>query len=318
MPTTQNSTGATTWIRRIGFFLFLNIVVVATISIVTSLLGIGPYLTRAGLDYGALVAFCLVWGIGGAFISLMMSKLMAKWMMGVKIVDPQTQNSQMRRLVNEVHTLARTAGLSTMPDVGIYESDEINAFATGPSRSNSLVAVSTGLLNRMDDDSVQGVLGHEVTHIANGDMVTMTLIQGVVNAFVMALARIIAFAIDNALRDRNNRGGLGMFGYMITVTVLQMLLFIPGSMVIAWFSRMREFRADAGGARLAGRSRMVSALRSLDRLSQVNMEVADDAGQAPAFASLKISAGRKQGWLELFASHPPLKERIARLEKSEF
>jgi heat shock protein HtpX len=302
------------WFRRIAFFIGLNIAVVMMLSLVTSLLGIQPYLTARGLDYGSLAAFCLVWGMGGAFISLLLSKMMAKWTMGVKVIDPNTTDAQLRSLVNTVHRLATQAGIRKMPEVGIYQSPEVNAFATGATRNSSLVAVSSGLLSRMDSRSIEGILGHEVTHIANGDMVTMTLLQGVVNAFVMALARIIAFAIDNAMRGDNRRGGgLGYFGYMITVMVLQMLLFIPGSMIIAYFSRYREFRADAGGAELAGRDKMISALRNLQNLQEINMSPAIQS--APAFANMKITSSGGRSTMDLLrASHPPLEERIARLE----
>ncbi len=304
-----------TWARRIAFFIALNVVVMLTVSLVINLLGVGSFVGPQGLDLASLMVFCLVWGMGGAFISLLLSKVMAKWAMGVQILDPNTSNGEARQLVNTVHDLARKAGLSRMPDVGIYNSPEVNAFATGPTRNNSLVAVSTGLLNSMNSRSVEGVLGHEVAHIANGDMVTMTLLQGVVNAFVMALARIVAFAIDNALRsDRDSRsGGLGYFGRSIAIMVLEMLFFIPGSMIIAWFSRQREFRADAGSSRYAGRDSMISALRDLQRVHGINES--PELQQAPAFANFKIAAGRRTGLAHLFSSHPPLEERIARLER---
>lgn len=303
-----------TMFRRIAFFIGLNIAVVVMLSLVTSLLGIKPYLTAQGLNYVSLAAFCLIWGMGGAFISLALSKVMAKWMMGVKIVDPQTHDPELRSLVQTVHQLARQAGLSKMPEVGYYESPEVNAFATGPTKNNSLVAVSTGLLRSMDRPSVEGVLGHEVAHIANGDMVTMTLLQGVVNAFVMALARIIAFALDQFLRGRDEEGqGLGQIGYMVSVFVLELLLFIPGSMIVAYFSRMREYRADTGGARLAGRNNMITALQSLQRVSEINMQ--PQAQTAPAYASMKISGTRNSKMAMLFSTHPPLEERIARLQR---
>ena len=303
------------WLRRAFFFIALNIAVVLTLSLVMNLLGIKPYLTHQGLNYGSLIAFCLVWGMGGAFISLMLSKVMAKWTMGVEIIDPRTNDSQAREIVETVHGLARAAGLSKMPEVGVYESPEVNAFATGPTKNNSLVAVSTGLLRAMDRRSRDGVLGHEVAHIANGDMVTMTLLQGVVNAFVMALARIIAFAIDNVMRgDRDDRGGgLGPIAHMMVVWVLEILLFIPGSMIIAWFSRQREFRADKGGAQFAGRENMISALRTLQRVHEINES--PELQQAPAYASLKIASGKRGSLAMLMSSHPPLDERIARLER---
>lgn len=306
--------------RRIGFFIVLNIVVVLTLSFVTNILGIGSYISRGGLNYGALIGFCLVWGMGGAFISLLISKVIAKWSMGVQIIDPQTRDPEARMILETVHRQARQAGLTKMPEVGFYESSDVNAFATGPTRNNSLVAVSTGLVNSMDRDSVEGVLAHEVSHIANGDMVTMTLLQGVVNAFVMALARIIAFAIDNFMRgDRDNRGGgLGHLGYMLVVFVLELLLFIPGSFVIGWFSRQREFRADAGSARIAGREKMIRALQSLQRVYEPQNAGAQEGGGRDAIAALKIN-GRGGGFLtKLAATHPSLEDRIERLQRGTY
>jgi heat shock protein HtpX len=217
------------------------------------------------------------------------------------------------RLVETVHGLARGANLPKLPEVGIYQSDEINAFATGPTRSRALVAVSTGLLQRMGSREVEGVLGHEVTHIANGDMVTMTLIQGVINSFVLFLSRILAFVVSQALRSRDDReGGGGALQYLLAI-VFQIVLSILGSLVVLWFSRWREFRADAGGARLAGRQNMIDALRALQRLQAPEVAQAE-AQQHPAFQALKI-AGPERRFARLFASHPPLEERIARLEQ---
>jgi heat shock protein HtpX len=212
-----------------------------------------------------------------------------------------------------VHGLARAANLPKLPEVGVYESDEVNAFATGPTRSRALVAVSTGLLQRLGSHEVEGVLGHEVTHIANGDMVTMTLIQGVINSFVLFLSRVLAFIVSQALRSRDDRdSGGGMLQYLLSI-VFQIVLSILGSLVVFWFSRWREFRADAGGARLAGRQNMINALRALQRLHDPEV-VQAEAQQHPAFQSLKIS-GPTGGFARLFASHPPLEERIARLEQ---
>ncbi|MGE4132769.1 MAG: protease HtpX [Bdellovibrionales bacterium] len=294
-------------IRRFGLFIMVNLLVMFTITIVLNLLGVGPYLSAQGLDYSALMIFCLVWGMGGAFISLAISRWMAKKAMGVQVISPDVSDSGLRQLVETVHSLARSAGLREMPEVGIYDSPDINAFATGPSRNKSLVAVSTGLLHRMNPDQVRGVLGHEVAHIANGDMVTMTLIQGVVNAFVMFLARAIAFAITSSRGsdDRESSGG-GMSYFLVTMA-LEMVFMIFGSMVVAWFSRYREFRADAGGARLAGRDSMVNALEGLKRAFDPDMPE-----EQTAIASLKIS-GRPSRFLALFSTHPPLEQRIERL-----
>jgi hypothetical protein len=196
------------WLKRIGLFLAVNALVVITISVILNLLGVKPYLTPYGLDYQSLMIFCLIWGMGGAFISLALSRVMAKWMMGVQIIPPDTRDPELQGLVQMVHEMSRAARLPAMPEVGIYESPEVNAFATGPTKARSLVAVSSGLLHRMGKEEVRGVIGHEVAHIANGDMVTMTLIQGVVNAFVMFLARAIAYALTMSRgQDSEERSG---------------------------------------------------------------------------------------------------------------
>jgi heat shock protein HtpX len=286
--------------KRILLFLVTNLAVVLTLSIILSVLGVGQYVGPAGLDIGSLAVFCFVWGMGGAFISLQMSRFMAKRAMGVQLVDGRTGNQSFDWLHETVRRLTQQAGLP-MPEVGVYESAEVNAFATGPSRNKSLVAVSSGLLQGMRPNEVEGVLAHEVAHIANGDMVTMTLLQGVINAFVMFLARIIAFAI--ARGDSRERNGGGSF---FVVMMLQTVLGILGSLVTAWFSRYREFRADAGGAHLAGRENMVSALRRL-----VSFKDAVDT-QHQALATLKINGVR--GWMVFFSTHPPLEQRIAALE----
>ncbi len=299
------------WFKRISLFLVLNILVVVTLSILTSVLGIRPYITAYGMDYEALMGFCLVWGMGGAFISLGLSRIMAKMMMGVRVIDPrQLHDPQLQWLVETVHRLSHSAGISTMPEVGIYESPEVNAFATGPTKNRALVAVSSGLLYRMNRDQVEGVLGHEVAHVANGDMVTMTLIQGVVNAFVMFLARAIAFAIAQTGRRDDGEGGSFSYGsYYLVQFVLEIVFMILGSILVAFVSRWREFRADHGGARLAGRDKMISALEALRR----NYELIDPQAQ-PAVQSLKISS--RGGFLRLFSTHPSLEERIARLESA--
>lgn len=296
--------------KRIGLFLLTNILVVLTLSLITQLFGIEPYINQYGLNTTALAQFCLIWGMGGAFISLLMSRFMAKMAMGVKVIDPNTTDPTLSRLVQSVHAMSRAAGLPKMPEVGYYESPELNAFATGPSKSRALVAVSTGLLDRMSWDEVEGVLGHEIAHVANGDMVTLTLIQGVVNAFVMFLARIIAFALTMAGRGNSEeRRGGSPFMYHITVMLLEMVFMLLGSMVVAWFSRQREFRADAGGARFAGREKMIGALEKLRRAYEITDPNLNDG----AIQAFKIS-GNKKGFLALFSTHPPLEERIRRLE----
>lgn len=295
------------WFKRIFLFLAMNILVIVSISIVTSLLGIQPYITSYGMNYGNLMAFCLVWGMVGSFISLMMSKFMAKMMMGVKIAD---ERGEYRDLVATVHRLAKQAGITKMPEVGVYDSPEVNAFATGPTKNKALVAVSTGLLNKMSPDAVEGVLGHEIAHAANGDMVTMALVQGVVNAFVMFFARIAAFALQQVMRgDDDEREGSsfgGGFAYHISVFVFEIFFSFLGMFVVAYFSRMREFRADAGGAKFAGRDKMINALKQL----KSTFEQVDDS-QAN-FRCMKISS--KGSFMALLSTHPSLDDRIFALE----
>lgn len=294
--------------KRVFLFVVVNALILVTISIVMAVLGVQPYLTAQGIDYASLMVFCLVWGMGGAFISLALSRVMAKWMMKVRVIAPGAADPGARELVATVHRLAQAAGLPKMPEVGIYDSPEVNAFATGPTRSRALVAVSTGLLQRMRREEVEGVLAHEVAHVANGDMVTMTLVQGVVNAFVLFLSRVLAFFIVQLLRGRDSEGSSYMMRFAITM-VLQILLSILGAFVVAGFSRWREFRADRGGAQLAGAPAMISALESLRRSTQLV-----DTRQE-AYASLKISGRRKGGLAALLATHPPLEARIARLRQ---
>ncbi|MBP1621860.1 MAG: htpX [Acidobacteria bacterium] len=292
--------------KRVFLFVIVNILVLVTISITLRLLGLQPYLTAYGIDYRSLAVFCLVWGMGGALISLALSRVMAKMAMGVKVIDPATAEPAARDLVNTVHNLARAAGLPKMPEVGVYNSPEVNAFATGPTKSRALVAVSRGLLERMDRQAVEGVLGHEIAHIANGDMVTMTLLQGVINAFVMFFARVIAFFLTQLMRRDDSGPGWGM-QYLFTI-VLEIALSLLGAMVVAAFSRWREFRADRGGAQFAGRGNMIAALEALQRTTQM----VDTRHEA--LATFKIS-GRKRGALAmLFATHPPLEARIQRLQ----
>jgi heat shock protein HtpX len=297
--------------KRIFLFMLTNVLILVTISFVLSLLGVTGYqgMRPEGgfyIDYGSLAIFCLVWGFGGAFISLLLSKTMAKWMMGVRIIDPRSADATEQFLVQTVHRLARAAGINKMPEVGIYNSPEVNAFATGPTKNKALVAVSAGLLHRMNKDEVEGVLGHEVAHIANGDMVTMTLLQGIVNAFVMFFARVIAFAISQALTRGEDDRPNPMIQFALVI-VLEIAFSFLGMLVVAYFSRAREFRADIGGARLAGRPKMVNALRAL----QSNVMAVDNS--QPAVAALKIS-GKQGGLMALLASHPPLEERIKRLQ----
>jgi heat shock protein HtpX len=287
--------------KRVVLFLVTNLVVVLTLSIVLSVLGVNRY---AGT--GQMAIFCLVWGMGGAFISLQISRWSAKRMTGMHLIDAQSARGGSEAWLYEtVARLTRQANLP-MPEVGIYDSPEVNAFATGPSKKRSLVAVSTGLLRGMRQNEVEGVLAHEVAHIANGDMVTMTLIQGVMNAFVMFLARFIASAMRSGSRDERGYGGTN---YML-VWVLEMVLGIAGSMVTAWFSRQREFRADHGGATLAGRSNMVAAVRRL----AAGQQLIDPRHEA--LATMKIS-GAPKNYMMLFSTHPPLEQRIAALQQAQ-
>ncbi len=288
--------------KRIVLFVLTNLAIMITLSIVLSVLGIGGYYTPRGLDYSALMVFCLVWGMGGAFISLQLSRFIAKSAMGVKLVDGRTGHEELDWLYRTVQKLTMQAQLP-MPEVGFYESAEVNAFATGPSKRRSLVAVSSGLLRSMRREEVEGVLAHEVSHIQNGDMVTMTLIQGVVNAFVMFFSRIIANIVRQTVDEK-----IAYLATMITTIVLDIAFGILGMVVVAWFSRAREFRADAGGAALAGRGNMIAALQRL----AANKELVDTS--QPALSTMKI-AGAK-GWMAAFSTHPPLEERIAALQNA--
>ncbi len=296
--------------KRIGLFVLTNILIMVTIGIVWSLIstffGLGPM----NGSVIALMAFCLVMGMGGAFISLMLSRWMAKSMYGVKLIDPKDPaiTADGRWFLDTVYALARAAELPVMPEVGIYDSPDVNAFATGPSKKKSLVAVSSGLFNRMSKPEIEGVLGHEIAHIANGDMVTMTLIQGIVNSVAFFFSRILANVISSQV-DEKIRGVVHF-----AMTILGDILFtLLGSMIVAYFSRRREFRADAGGAKLATSSNMVQALRKLQMVYELPLD--SEEGKREALATLQISHRDKPGALRsLFMTHPPLQERIAALE----
>jgi len=289
--------------KRIFLFILTNVLVLVTISIILSLLGIGSYINETGgINLGTLLAFSAVVGFTGAFISLAMSRWMAKTLMNVQVLDPnQNLNRLERELVDTVHRLSRAAGLMHMPEVGIYQSPEVNAFATGPSKKRSLVAVSSGLLEEMDRDAVEGVIAHEVAHIANGDMVTMTLLQGVVNTFVVFLSRIAAWAVSRFVKE-----DLAPIVHFIAVLVFQIAFSILGSLVVMAYSRYREFHADSGGAALAGKDKMIHALQMLKSYTS---RVMND--QQSSVATLKISGGKG---MRLFSTHPDLEERIRRLQ----
>ena len=297
--------------KRTGLFILTNILVMVTIGIVWSLIssffGLGPM----NGSVIALMAFCLVMGMSGAFISLMLSRWMAKSMYGVKLIDPKDPalTADGRWLLDTVYALARAAQLPAMPEVGIYDSPDVNAFATGPSKKKSLVAVSSGLFNRMSKPEIEGVLGHEITHIANGDMVTMTLIQGIVNSIAFFFSRILANIISSQVDEKMR--GIVHFAMTILGDIFFTLL---GSMVVAYFSRRREFRADAGGAKLATSSNMVQALRKLQTVYELPLDAQE--GRRDALATLQISHRDKPGALRsLFMTHPPLEDRIAALER---
>ena len=294
--------------RRVILFVITNLLVITTLSILMSVFGVGNYLTPYGIDYTSLMVVCLVWGFMGSLISLAMSRIMAKWMMKVKIVDPISPGEHEWLLVT-THRLARSAGLPKMPEVGIFQSSDVNAFATGPTKSRALTAVSTGLMQTMDKDATEGVIAHEIAHIASGDMVTMTLIQGVINAFIMFFARIIAYAVSQAMKDSKLRGVI----HFVTVMVLQFALGFLGMLVAGWFSRKREFKADADSAKLAGRDKMIAALKVLQGIQG---KVPLEAKPNEAMAALQISSnGKKSNFAKLMSTHPPLSDRISALEK---
>jgi len=286
--------------KRIALFLLTNIAVVVVLGIVASLLGVNRFLTANGLNLGALLGFAFIMGFGGAIISLLMSKPIAKWSAGVTLIDGSGSPDE-RWIVETVRKFADRAGIG-MPEVGIFEG-EPNAFATGAFKNSALVAVSTGLLQGMTRDEVEAVIGHEVAHVANGDMVTMALIQGVMNTFVVFLSRVIGYAVDSFLRknDENNSGpGIG---YYVTTIVLDILLGFLASMIVAWFSRQREFRADAGSAQLMGQKQpMINALARLGGATPNELPKSMDA------------MGITGGIGKLFSTHPPIEERIAALQ----
>ena len=290
--------------KRVFLFLVTNLAIVFVLAVALRVLGLEWLLFQYGIDFWPLLIFSFIFGMGGAFISLRISKWTAKRWMGLTVIDEPRNNTEIW-LVNTVQNYARAANIA-MPEVAIYDSPEPNAFATGPSRNNSLVAVSTGLLRAMKPEQASAVLGHEVSHVANGDMVTLTLIQGVLNTFVIFLSRVIGYVVDRALH-RDGEGGYGM-GYFVTVIVTQILLGILASMVVSWYSRRREYRADAGGAYLAGRANMIGALEALQR--SVEPEHMPEQLEA-----MGISGVRKGGLRRLFASHPPIEDRIAALRE---
>jgi heat shock protein HtpX len=289
--------------KRIILFVVTNLAIVVVLGLVASLLGVNRYLTANGLNLGLLLGYALVIGFGGAIISLLMSKFIAKWSSGVQVID-QPRSADEAWILDTVRKLATQAGIA-MPEVGIFEGDP-NAFATGAFKNSALVAVSTGLLASMTREEVEAVIGHEIAHIANGDMVTMTLIQGVLNTFVVFLSRVIAYAVDSFMRRGDDRdSGPGM-AFMITSLVLDIVLGFLASIIVAWFSRQREFRADAGSAQLLGRRQpMINALARLGGLHTAELP--------KSMAAMGIAGGIGQ----LFSTHPPIEERIAALQNAQ-
>jgi heat shock protein HtpX len=287
--------------KRIVLFLATNLAVVLVVSLVLNLLGVGRAVTGEGINVGALAVFSLVVGFTGSIISLLMSKPMAKWSTGARVIEQPATPTE-RWLVDTVRRLSERAGIG-MPEVAVYDG-EPNAFATGAFKNSALVAVSTGLLANMNQDEVEAVIGHEVAHIANGDMVTLTLIQGVVNTFVVFLARVVGFFVDKVLFRSEDRGpGIG---YMVTVFVCEIVFGILASIIVAWFSRQREFRADAGSAKLLGSS--VPMQHALARLGGL------EPGALPSSMAASGISGSGGGWGALFSTHPPMEQRIAALQ----
>ncbi|OGV51124.1 MAG: zinc metalloprotease HtpX [Lentisphaerae bacterium GWF2_52_8] len=295
--------------KRVMLFIVTNIAVLLVLSIVTSILGVDRWITAQGLNYWALLGFAAVFGFGGSIISLLMSKFIAKMAYSIQVIkEPRTEEESW--LFKTVEDLAYTANIK-MPEVGIYESPEANAFATGPTRNNSIVAVSSGIMRQMNREQLKGVLAHEVSHVMNGDMVTMCLLQGVLNTFVIFLSRVVAFIIDRALSKRDSDSeGVGI-GYFVATFVCQIIFSILASLIVMAYSRHREFRADADAARLCGNRRpMKSALEQLKNIAEHN-GIIDNRSEA--LASFKISGVPKA--MSLFSSHPPLEDRIEAVDK---
>jgi len=286
--------------KRIVLFLATNLAIVLVLSLTMRILGVEPYLTSQGLNLGSLLIFAAVMGFGGSFISLAISKWMAKKSMGVRVIETPSNSTEFW-LMETIRKYAADAGIK-MPEVGIYDAPDVNAFATGMTRNSSLVAVSSGLLRQMSREEAEAVLGHEIAHVANGDMVTLALIQGVVNTFVMFLSRVIGHTVDRVVFKNEEGHGPAFF---VTMIVAELVLGILASIIVMWFSRQREFRADRGGASLAGRGAMIAAL---ERLNSLHPHPLPDK-----MAAFGIAGGSPQGWKRLFMTHPPLEERIAAL-----
>ncbi|QQS53651.1 MAG: protease HtpX [Candidatus Competibacteraceae bacterium] len=292
--------------KRILLFVATNLGVVLLLGAIARLLGVDRFFYQSGLNLTSLLIFAAIFGMGGSLISLLMSKWIAKRSVGAQVIEqPRTQTEQW--LVETVRRQAQQAGIG-MPEVAIYDSPEPNAFATGANRNAALVAISTGLLEQMSAEEAEAVLGHEVSHVANGDMVTLALIQGVLNTFVIALSRVVGYLVDQALSSRDQAYRGPGIGYWITSMVMEMVFGLLASLVVMWFSRQREFHADAGGARLAGRGKMIAALERLRQLSEPS--------RLPSqMAAFGINGGLGDGLRKLFMTHPPLEERIEALRR---
>jgi heat shock protein HtpX len=288
--------------KRVLLFIVTNLAVMLVLGIAASLLGVNRFLTANGLNLGSLLGFALIMGFGGAIISLLMSKPMAKWSTGAQVINESADPTH-RWIVATVQRFAQAAGIG-MPEVALYDG-EPNAFATGAFKNSALVAVSTGLLHSMNRDEVEAVIGHEVSHIANGDMVTLTLIQGVMNTFVVFLSRVIGYVVDKLIL-KNDREGPGI-GYYVTTIVLDIVLGVLASIIVAWFSRHREYRADAGAARLMGRRQpMINALQRLGGI---------EPGALPQSVAAMGISGKPSGLMALFSTHPPIEDRIRALQQ---
>ena len=297
---------------RILLFLGTNLAVILVASITLRLLGVEGYLTEQGMNFNALLIFCFIFGMAGSMVSLFISKWMAKRSTGTVIIESPS-NSTEKWLVDTVAELAREAGIKT-PEVGIFPAQQSNAFATGWNKDDALVAVSAGLLNRMRPEEVRAVLAHEIGHVANGDMVTLALVQGVLNTFVMFFARVVAHLVDGFLKSRSDgEGGLGFMGYFAVVIVAEIVFGIIASAIVAWFSRFREYRADSAGARLAGSGAMINALARLKAETEMPDQMPD------TLRAMAITKGQTRSLMErLFASHPPLDDRIRALKEAAY
>jgi len=291
--------------KRVLLFLGTNLAIIVVASITLSLLGVNSFLDETGtnLNLQALLIFCFVFGMAGSFISLLLSKKIAKWTMKVQIID-KPRNASEEWLFRTIESQSKEAGIG-MPEVGVFQAQQANAFATGANRNKALVAVSSGMLGRFDKPEIEAVLGHEIGHVANGDMITLALIQGVVNTFVMFLARVVGFAVDRVIL--RNEEGLGL-GYFITTIVAEIVLAILASTIVFWFSRKREFRADEAGARLGSRNGMINALQRLKAESKVPNQLPE------SMQAFGITGGKRSGIKALFSTHPPLEDRIAALQ----